>query len=169
VVRGRDIAEFLAPLAVVGVITGVLLVVQDGPKDEGGSDAPAIATTTEESTPAEAPSIVDEITLEAAPGAPQETDGTAAIAEIPGGALALYVTGTVEPTGTDEGYEVWLYNSRDDALSVGAQRAGADGTFEGQAPLPPEYKRFKYVDVSREKLDTNTEHSGRSVLRGRMP
>ena len=52
---------------------------------------------------------------------------------------------------------------------MGAQLAGADGTFQGQGPLPPSYKRFRYIDVSREPLDTNAEHSGRSILRGRIP
>jgi hypothetical protein len=166
--RVRDVAEFLAPLVAVGAITGVLLVVQDGPQEERG-DAPTITPAAEEAPTTTEPSIVDEIRLEAAPGAPQGADGMAAIGELPGGALTLYVIGTVQGTGRDEGYEVWLYNSRHDAQSMGAQLAGADGTFQGQGPLPPSYKRFQYIDVSREPLDTNAEHSGRSILRGRIP
>jgi hypothetical protein len=65
-----------------------------------------------------------------------------------------------------EAYEVWLYNSKDDARSLGAQVTDKDGNFQGAGPLPEDYKRYKFIDVSREKVDTNKAHSGVSVLRG---
>ena len=59
-------------------------------------------------------------------------------------------------------YQVWLYNSILDARSIGQ----ADGRrFTVTASLPGNWKRFKFVDVSREPREGNPSHSGESVLR----
>jgi hypothetical protein len=81
----------------------------------------------------------------------------------------VIVQATLPPTSRDKAYEVWLYNSPDDAESLGAQTTNRRGTYQGAGPLPSDYARFKYVDVSRESIDQNRGHSGKSVLRGRIP
>ena len=59
-------------------------------------------------------------------------------------------------------YQVWLYDSIVDAQSLGA----ATGTkLQLDLKLPANAKHFKFVDISREPKDGNTNHSGISVLR----
>ena len=67
-----------------------------------------------------------------------------------------------------EAYEVWLYNSKGDARSLGAQVTDQQGTFQGAGPLPEDFERYRFIDVSREKVDQERGHSGNSILRGRI-
>ena len=39
------------------------------------------------------------------------------------------------------------------------------GTFRVSARLPEGYRRYRFIDVSREPADGNRNHSGQSVLR----
>jgi sigma-70-like protein/anti-sigma-K factor RskA len=71
-------------------------------------------------------------------------------------------------SGRREAYEVWLYNSPGDAKSLGAQVTDRSGRYQGAGPLPADYARYRFVDVSREPIDQNRGHSGQSVLRGRL-
>jgi hypothetical protein len=64
------------------------------------------------------------------------------------------------------GYVVWLYNSITDAHDLGGSLRG---TFSLSAPLPPDYRRYRFVDISREPADGNRNHSGQSVLRAPLP
>ena len=73
--------------------------------------------------------------------------------------LELRVRGL--PVG-DEAYEVWLFNSAVNA--VGLARV-ARGSFAVRVRLPEDAGRWRYLDVSREPLDGNPNHSGASVLR----
>jgi hypothetical protein len=73
----------------------------------------------------------------------------------------------IEGVGRNELLEVWFFNSRQDAKSIGAQRVN-DGTFQGLGTLPPDWQRYRFVDVSREPADRNPDHSGDSVLRGAL-
>jgi Anti-sigma-K factor rskA/Sigma-70, region 4 len=75
---------------------------------------------------------------------------------------------SLPPSGRREAYEVWLYNSPQDARSLGAQVTDRQGTFQGAGPLPGDFRRFRFVDVSEEPINQDRRHSGRSVLRGRM-
>lgn len=68
-----------------------------------------------------------------------------------------------------ETYEVWLYDDQLNAVSLGAQLPDSRGRFRGSAPVPSGFRRYAYVDISRERIDTNRGHSGRSVLRGPAP
>jgi hypothetical protein len=78
----------------------------------------------------------------------------------------LIVQARLPASKNREAYEVWLYNSPTDAKSLGAQVTDKDGNFQGAGPLPADYKKYKYIDISREKVDTNRAHSGISILRG---
>jgi Anti-sigma-K factor rskA len=91
--------------------------------------------------------------------------GIAIVTRQKNGNLSLGVQAQLEPTGRNNAYEVWLYNSPDDARSLGAQVTDAQGRFAGIAALPRNYRRFRFIDVSRETVDTNRSHSGRSILR----
>jgi len=65
-------------------------------------------------------------------------------------------------------YEVWLYNSPRDARSLGALPTDAQGNFQGQSDLPADASKYRFVDISREPVDEDARHSGKSVLRGRV-
>jgi hypothetical protein len=81
----------------------------------------------------------------------------------------VIVQATLPPNRQRTAYEVWLYNSRTDAKSLGAQVTNAQGAYQGAGPLPSDYARFKYIDISLERIDQNRAHSGDSVLRGTIP
>ncbi len=71
-------------------------------------------------------------------------------------------------TREGEAYEVWLFNSQDDAVSMGAQLTDRRGRYQGAGVLPDDYTNYEFIDVSRERVDQNAAHSGESVLRGRL-
>lgn len=65
----------------------------------------------------------------------------------------------------DGAYVVWLYNSALDA--VGVARV-ARGSFALRTRLPLDPAHYRYIDISREPLDANRNHSGASVLRAEV-
>lgn len=87
-----------------------------------------------------------------------------------GNSLELNIQAAGLPPSTRrEVYEVWLYNDRRDLRSLGGQVTDARGDFVGIARLPREAGRFRFVEISREALDGNPAHSGRSILRAPLP
>jgi hypothetical protein len=95
--------------------------------------------------------------------------GIAVVAEQNGKRQLIVQAASLTPSGRREAYEVWLYNSPRDARSVGAQVTDARGTYQGAGPLPANFAKYRFIDVSREPIDRNAAHSGDSVLRGRVP
>lgn len=65
-------------------------------------------------------------------------------------------------------YEVWLYNSPKSAKSIGAQVTDQKGNYQGAGPLPKDFTKFKYIDITREPIDQNEAYSGQTVLRGKL-
>ncbi len=109
--------------------------------------------------------IVGQVVLR--PTASGTDDAGVAIITRRNGKFQLNLQAKVEPTAQNQAYEVWLYNSPDDAKSLGAQVTDAQGNFAGRANLPANYKSYRFLDISRETVDRNTAHSGTSVLRAR--
>jgi hypothetical protein len=95
--------------------------------------------------------------------------GVAIIAQRNGKKQVIVQAASLPPNKNREAYEVWLYNSPKDARSLGAQVTDSRGTFQGAGPLPSDYGHFQFIDVSREPIDQNRNHSGDSVLRGKIP
>lgn len=96
-----------------------------------------------------------------------ENQGIAVVAQR-GDDRSLIVQARLKPTQRDQAYEVWLYNNDKDAVSLGAQVTDRNGNYQGAGRLPAPLDRYKYIDVSLERLDRNTAHSGNSVLRGEI-
>lgn len=96
-----------------------------------------------------------------------QNQGIAVVAQR-GDDRSLIVQARLRPTQKDQAYEVWLYNSDKDAVSLGAQVTDRNGNYQGAGRLPAPLDRYKFIDVSLEKLDRNTAHSGNSVLRGEV-
>jgi Anti-sigma-K factor rskA/Sigma-70, region 4 len=94
--------------------------------------------------------------------------GIAVVAQQDGTRQVIVQAANLQPTQRGQAYEVWLYNSPEDARSLGAQVTDQRGTYQGAGPLPENYRRYRFVDVSLEPIDRNRAHSGQSVLRGRI-
>lgn len=163
--RRRIIAAAAAAAAVllvvlvwpIGLLTG-------GDDDEGGGDQQAQNQNV---------SIVgNPILLEGVRGS--DAEGSAVVAQRGEDERVIIVQAQgleatpQNPTEEDPGfaYEVWLYNSKGEAVSLGAQLTDQQGNLQGAAPLPANYEEFRFLDMSREDIDQNAEHSGASVLRG---
>jgi hypothetical protein len=86
---------------------------------------------------------------------------TGSAALIDGGKrLRLDVSGLPDPHGG--AYQVWLYDSVIDAVSLVKV---SDTKLALDLKLPANASHYRYVDVSREPADGNPNHSGESVLR----
>jgi hypothetical protein len=144
-------------VAVLAVI--LIVVLMSGGDDNGGKKS---------SSQAQTPSVVAQTVLKARSG--EKGAGIAVITERSGRKLLIVQASDLDPlpqgNSQKEAYEVWLYNSRRDAVSVGAQYTDRQGNFQGAGTLPDNYAKYKFIDVSREKIDQNTAHSPDSVLRG---
>jgi Anti-sigma-K factor rskA, C-terminal/Sigma-70, region 4 len=102
------------------------------------------------------------------------TKGPAGIAIVvdQGGKKQLLVQAArLAPSGQNEGYYVWLYNSPSDARSLGGQVTDQQGNYQAIGPFPADYATYKFIDVTRQPVgkNPNVKHSGQSVLRGPMP
>jgi hypothetical protein len=102
------------------------------------------------------------------------TNGPAGMAIVvdQGGKKQLLVQAArLAPSGQNEGYYVWLYNSPSDARSLGGQVTDQQGNYQAIGPFPADYAKYKFIDVTRQPVgkNPNVKHSGQSVLRGPMP
>jgi Anti-sigma-K factor rskA/Sigma-70, region 4 len=98
-----------------------------------------------------------------------EPAGIAIIAQQGDQKSVLVRASNLAPSGDREAYEVWLYNGQGDAKSLGGQVTDAQGQYQAIGALPADFGDYRSIDVSREPLDDRTDHSGDSVLRGRIP
>lgn len=129
----------------------------------GGASPPGAPAGAPGAAGGEEPRVLGEVPLRASPG--EEGQGRAFIAEQGGQRAVVVQSRGVQNVERGELLEVWFYNSRTDAKSVGAQRVQG-GTFQGLGQLPPDWQRYRFIDVSRERADRRPGHSGDSVLRG---
>jgi Anti-sigma-K factor rskA/Sigma-70, region 4 len=95
--------------------------------------------------------------------------GIAIVVEEKGKKQLLVQAARLDPSKEREAYEVWLYNSRGDAKTLGGQVTDQQGNYQAIGPLPADFENYRFIDISREPLDQQRGHSGTSVLRGRLP
>ena len=97
--------------------------------------------------------------------------GIAIVVQRNGKKQLLVQATSLTPSGQSEGYYVWLYNSPNDAKSLGGQVTDQNGNYQAIGPLPADFKSYKFIDVSRQQIANSgtVKHSGESVLRGKMP
>jgi len=100
-----------------------------------------------------------------------EPAGIAIVVDRNGKKQLLVQAANLAPSGQSEGYYVWLYNSPDDARSLGGQVTDRQGSYQALGAFPADYRKSKYIDITRQEIgnDPNVQHSGESVLRGPMP
>jgi len=97
--------------------------------------------------------------------------GIAIVVQRNGKKQLLVQAANLAPSGQSEGYYVWLYNSPDDAKSLGGQVTDQQGNYQALGAFPADYQDYKYIDITRQQVgnNPNVKHSGESVLRGTMP
>jgi hypothetical protein len=154
---GAGVAAVVVLLAVLLWPIGVLTGDDNNSSDQAASNGtqPAGGATT---TPGQ----------QAANGQPA---GIAIVVDRNGKDQLLVRAAKLAPSGQNEGYYVWLYNSPDDAKSLGGQVTDQQGNYQAVGPFPADYAKYKYIDVTKQAVgsSTNIKHSGQSVLRGPMP
>jgi hypothetical protein len=151
--RRRRLLAGAAALALV-ILAAVLLwpvgVLTGGRDDDGGTAGGAVTNASSQQTATRGPA------------------GIAIVADRNGKRQLIVQAAGLQPSGQNQAYEVWLYNSRTDAKSIGAQVTDQNGNYQGAGPLPADYAKYRYIDVSREPVNKDPSHSGDSVLRGRV-
>jgi hypothetical protein len=95
--------------------------------------------------------------------------GIAIVVDQGGKRQILVQAAALPPSGQDEGYYVWLYNSPSDAKSLGGQVTDQQGNYQAIGAFPADYSKYKFIDVTRQPVGRNPKHSGESVLRGPLP
>jgi Sigma-70, region 4 len=171
--RRRRLYGGLAAIVVLAlVVVGILALTGAFSSDDNDgasastSSTPTPTSTTPGSTTQEQPKVLGQIALSPINGA--KAQGVAYILQ-QGSQQVLAVTAKLPPLPQNQrkaAYNVWLYNSPQDASSIGAQFTTPQGDYQGVGKLPANYKRFKFIDVSRQAFNNKTGHSGDSVLRG---
>jgi hypothetical protein len=154
--RRRRLAVILAVgvgLLVLTVLPGVgpLDLTDDGDDDGGGGGGGAAAQ--------------EETENPCGTGAPA---GIAIVADRNGSRQLVVQAAGLDPSRQREAYEVWLYNSPEEAKSLGAQVTDSEGSYQGAGPLPEDFANYEFVDVSREPINDDGKHSGQTVLRGKL-
>ena len=141
-----------AAVVVAGGIIGCVigLLVFGGDSDDGDKTPVAAAK--------QQPAAQSVAVTPIAPGFPGR--GTARIEGSGTGSTLVMSLRDLPPR--EEAYAVWLYNSITDARLLGR----VVGTvLDVNRRLPADPSRYKYIDVSREPIDDNPNHSGASVMR----
>jgi hypothetical protein len=133
--------------ALLGAVLGLLIF--GGDDQDGGGGSPA-----KRPAPA-AKSVALEPIVPGFPGT-----GTAAITG--SGAQSRLVLKLRDLPPREEAYSVWLYNSVTDAVAIDSV-VGTRLDLDRRLPADP--SRYRYLDVSREPIDDNPNHSGASVMR----
>ena len=143
----------LAILGLLAVLGALLALILSG-GDDGDSNESGSQPAPKQGEPSPAPEG-DSARLAALGGGPG--DGTVSITDE---GATISIRGLPNPSpGT---YQVWLYDNIVRAKSLGTIEGGK-GTVDVQ--LPPDARKYKYVDVSHEPDDANPNHSGDSVMR----
>ena len=149
--RGGLIAV-IGLLAVVGALAALLL---SGGDDDDEADEPdrTGAQPAENGGPAnETPGRTERLATLAG----RQRGGSVTVTDE---GATITIRGLPDPDGA---YQVWLYNSVVQSESLGTIPRGT-GRLEVQ--LPPEARKYRFLDVSREPADANPNHSGDSVRR----
>jgi Anti-sigma-K factor rskA/Sigma-70, region 4 len=150
---------------VLAVVVLVAVLVWPGHVLVGGDDD---SKGDSKSTASAQTRVIGQLQLQPVGAGRQARDQGIAVIAQRGGQRQLIVQARVTPTKNRQAYEVWLYNTPKDARSLGAQVTDNQGTFQGAGPLPDDFTKYKFIDVSLEQVDQNRGHSGNSVLRGRI-
>lgn len=141
------LAVFVWP---IGVLTG-------GDDDEPAADGGGAGADSAE--------VVGQAVLRPVGDANRQRHAGVAVITSDGEQDELNIQARLRPSGGNHAYEVWLYDSERDAVSLGAQVTDRQGNFAGRRELPDDWRDYRAIDVSREPIDDDQGHSGNSFLR----
>jgi hypothetical protein len=154
-------------VAAVAVALLVWLVFLRGDDDDNGGERAAQGTQTTQTAASGDVVPLGQIPMRAVGGA--EAQGAVFVGVgADGQNPVIAVTTRLPRISENEEYELWLFNDRRSAVSLGKLGLDARGNYGAQGPLPENLDRYRFMDVSREPKDGNAAHSGQSVLRGRV-
>ena len=153
--------------AVVIVIVVIVALSSGGGSDNKDKTTSSAADTTQTSTTASNAKLIGQLALKPVDPKDKTDVGIAQFAS-DGKNIQIGVQAKLPKSKAKHAYEVWLYNSQADAVSLGAQQVGANGTFSGANTLPAGYEKYKYIDISDEPINSDKKHSGNSILRGAL-
>jgi hypothetical protein len=154
--RRRLIGGAIGLVVLAGVIVGIVALASGGGSSKKKSPSRA-------NTPVK---VLGSIILNPQGGA--KARGVAVIAQR-GNQKQLIVQAALPASAQGEAYVVWLFNSPQDAVSVGAQVADKQGRFQGAGPLPANYQRYKNINVTKQKISANaTTYGGTLMLQGAL-
>ena len=160
VVRRRRIVGGAIGLAVIAGVVALILALTGGGDNGKKSSSSSNAAS-------QRVSVIGSLVLNGQ-GTNKSSRGIAVIAQR-GGTKQLVVQAALPASKSGEAYVVWLFNSPQDAVSAGAQVADKNGRFQGAGPLPANYQRYKYIDVTKQKVNTSaTTYGGTLMLRGAL-
>jgi Anti-sigma-K factor rskA len=143
--RGLAAAGALVAVALVAILLWPIGLLTGDDDDGGGSDQAAVPAAT--GTPAGAAVVLGQGKQRA---------------------VQVQATGLV-PSTKQFAYQFWLYDSKGNARSLGAQVTDKNGTLQAVGSLPDGFEKYRYFDLSQEPIGGPKGHSGQSVLRGRIP
>jgi hypothetical protein len=145
---------FFALLGLAAVILALILVLSSGGDDDDSGTSQGTGTQPAQNGGPGSQPQGDSQKL--TPVGKAKGGGTVTVGD---DGATIVVRGLAKPDGT---YQVWLYNDIVDAQSLGTI-SGTGGRL--QVKLPPDARKYKFLDVSNEPADANPNHSGASVLR----
>ena len=164
--RRRVGAALIGIAAIVGIVIGIIAITSGGSKKNSKQTGVPRQTR-----------IVGELLLRPVNGSNKNNQGVAIVAQR-AAERDLIVQAKLPPTKQGQAYEVWLYNSKTDAVPVGAQVTDQSGNYQGAGKLPADLSKFQAIDVSLQQIPDQacqknpaclkrvSAHSGNSVLRG---
>jgi hypothetical protein len=151
--RRRPMAAIVV-IAVGALLGGFIGLLLFGDSDDGGDSGKAPAA----SAPAPAPAPKSVALKPVLPGFPGR--GTARIEG--SGANSRLIMSLRNLPPREEAYAVWLYNELTDAVMIDRV---VGSRLDVDKVLPADPAGYKFIDVSREPIDDNPNHSGASVMR----
>lgn len=164
--RRRLAAGLIGLLLLASAAVGAFLLLRDGDESAGGQGAGKAAPAAKGEGEGGEGRLLGQGELQ--PVGRARGAGIVVIAERGGKRQLLVQAAGLEPSNRNEAYEVWLFNSPRDAVSLGAQVADARGNFQGAGEIPADFAKYRFVDISRERVDESPRHSGNSVLRASL-
>lgn len=163
IVRRRRIIGGVVGAAIVAVVVLLITGVIGGGGGKDKTSTTAQKGTTGASTPTR---IVSEGVLRKV--GTEKGNGVAVVIRVGTQPQLVVQTTGLTPSGQQNAYEVWLYNSPSNAVALGAQFTDANGALQGRGAIPANYASYRYVVLSREKVGTNPKAPDNLVLRALM-
>ena len=173
-VRRRRLLVGGGVAAVLAAIVLAIVLIGGGDDDsESASERPADAAARggggdQGAAAGQQANVIAQARLDAVDQGQQGRVGGVAVVAEQEGRPQLVVQAQLPPSGEGEAYETWLYNSPQEAQSLGGQVTDQQGRYQGTQTLPDDYRNYKFIDISREKTDRDPAHSGDSILRGEL-